>query len=150
MAMIHFYNHDYKTALGLIELTLGEFKQYKSENFNLTEYQQAVFIKLLGNYCALSLFMNRFDESKEASNEIIQTISQAKTAHKRGLHESVCYTFFRFKNFEMLKDGYFENLESKFSGETLGCLYLILGLNRELLNDNSLALIYYKRSLEVW
>ena len=32
----------------------------------------------------------------------------------------------------------------------MGCLYLILGVNRELLDDPQLAFIYYKKSFEVW
>lgn len=32
----------------------------------------------------------------------------------------------------------------------MGCLYLILGLNRQLLNDNQLAVIYYRKAFDVW
>jgi len=59
------------------------------------------------------------------SNEIISIISLAyhdflmsilyssKPNKKKLLHEGLCYIFFRFKNFESLKDGYFQNLEDK-------------------------------------
>lgn len=148
--MIYFYNHDYQKALALLESTLSEFKTFKNSSLNLTDPQQNLFIKLLGNVCALNLFLNRFEEAKDASNEIISTVNLAKGDKKKSLHEGICHALFRFKNFEMLKEGYFQNLEDKYSGETLGCLYLILGLNRELLNDPQLAIIYYKKSYEVW
>jgi hypothetical protein len=150
IAMIHFYNHDYKKSLAQFEATLNEFRNFKSSTLTLSDYQQAIFIKLLGNICALNLFLNKFEESKDCSNEIISTIASAKPEKKKLLHEGLCFTFFRFKNFEILKDGYFQNLEEKYSGETLGSLYLILGMNRELLNDLQLAMIYYKKSFDVW
>jgi len=150
IAMIYFYNHDYKKALEQLELTLREFRDQKYQSPVLNDYEQALLIKLLGNLCALSLFLNKFGEAMDYSNEIISIISLAKPNKKRVLHEGLCYIFFRFKNFESLKDGYFQNLEDKYSGETLGCLYLILGVNRELLDDPQLAFIYYKKSFEVW
>jgi len=70
---------------------------------------------------------------REVNRGLRSNSTTSKPNKKRVLHEGLCYIFFRFKNFESLKDGYFQNLEDKYSGETLGCLYLILGVNRELL-----------------
>ncbi len=45
--MIHFYNHDYKKALEQLELTLNEFKDFKTQTATLNDYEQALMIKLL-------------------------------------------------------------------------------------------------------
>ena len=47
IAMIHFYNHDYKKSLSLLEQTMEEFKSFKNSSLVLTEYQQAIYLKLL-------------------------------------------------------------------------------------------------------
>lgn len=48
--MIYFYNHDYKKALEQLEFTLKEFKEKKYETSTLSDYEQALFIKLLVNF----------------------------------------------------------------------------------------------------
>jgi len=47
IAMIYFYNHDYKKALEQLEATLKEFKDQKYQSPVLSDYEQALLIKLL-------------------------------------------------------------------------------------------------------
>ena len=48
--MIHFYNHDYKKALEQLESTLKEFEDYKYQNPTLSDYEQALLVKLMVNW----------------------------------------------------------------------------------------------------
>jgi tetratricopeptide (TPR) repeat protein len=149
LAIIYFYSNDFKRSLSMLDEAARGLRDIKNKG-NLTDSQTALLVRILSNLCALNLFLNKFEESKDSSNEIISLISLAKDGKKKALLEDLVFMLFRFKSFESMGEGYFENLETKYEGETLGCLYLILGVNREILNDLQLSVIYYKKSFAIW
>ncbi len=60
IAMIYFYNHDYKKALEQLEITLKEFRDQKYQNPTLSDYEQALLIKLLVKICFQGIHLSFF------------------------------------------------------------------------------------------